>query len=69
MDTDTFVGYIKTDDIYKDIVEDVETRFDAKNYELDIPLPKIENKNVIALMKDELGGKIIKEILGLRAKK
>ena len=69
MDTDTFVGYIKTDDIYKDIVEDVETRFDAENYELDIPLPKIENKNVIALMKDELGGKIIKEILGLRAKK
>ena len=69
MDTDTFVGYIKTDDIYKDIVEDVETRFDTENYELDIPLPKIENKNVIALMKDELSGKIIKEILGLRAKK
>ena len=69
MDTDTSVGYIKTDDIYKDIVEDVETTFDAENYELDIPLPKIENKNVIALMKDELGGKIIKEILGLRAKK
>ena len=26
MDTDSFIVYIKTDDIYKDIVEDVETR-------------------------------------------
>ena len=35
MDTDSFIIYIKTDDIYKNIVEDVETRFDASNYELD----------------------------------
>ena len=27
MDTDIFIVYIKTDDIYKDIAEDVETRF------------------------------------------
>ena len=26
-------------DIYKEIAEDVETRFDTSNYELDIPLP------------------------------
>ena len=26
MDTDSFIVYIKTDDTYKDIVEDVETR-------------------------------------------
>ena len=26
MDTDIFIVYIKTDDIYKDIAEDVETR-------------------------------------------
>ena len=37
--------YIKTDAIYMDIVEDVETRFDTSNYELeynsiDRPLPK-----------------------------
>ena len=32
--------YIKTDDTYKDIAEDVETRFYASNYELDRPLPK-----------------------------
>ena len=29
MDTDNFIVYIKTDDIYKDIAEDVETRFDT----------------------------------------
>ena len=28
MDTDSFIIYVKTDDIYEDIVEDVETRFD-----------------------------------------
>ena len=33
MDTDSFIVYIKTDDIYKDIAEDVETRFDTSNYE------------------------------------
>ena len=27
MDTETFTVYIKTDDIYKDITENVETRF------------------------------------------
>ena len=36
MDTDSFIIPIKTDDIYKDIVEDVDT----SNYELDRPLPK-----------------------------
>ena len=40
MDTDSFRVCIKTDDIYKDIAEDVETRFDTSNYELDRSLPK-----------------------------
>ena len=33
MDTDNFIVYIKTDNIYKDIVEDGETRFDTSNYQ------------------------------------
>ena len=37
-DTDSFIVFIKTNDIYKNIVEDVETRFDTSNYELDRPL-------------------------------
>ena len=44
MNTDGFIIHIKTDDIYKDIAEDVETRSDTSNYELDKPLPKGKNK-------------------------
>ena len=68
IDTHSFIEYIKTADIYKDIAEDVETRFDTSNYELDRPLPKGKNKKVIGLMKDELGGKIMTKFVGLRAK-
>ena len=35
VDTPSFIVYIKTDDIYKDIAEDVQTRFDTSNHELD----------------------------------
>ena len=31
MNTDSFIVYIKTDDIYKGIAEDVETGFDTSN--------------------------------------
>ena len=34
----------KTDDIYKDSVEDVETKLDTSNYELDRPLSKEKNR-------------------------
>ena len=54
MDTDSFTAYIKTDDIYKDIPENVETRFDTSDYELDRPLPKGKNEKVIGLMSNEL---------------
>ena len=33
MDKDSFIVYIKKDDIYKDITEDVKTRFDTSKYE------------------------------------
>ena len=61
-----FIVYIKTDDIYRDIAEDIENRFDTSNYELDRPNRK--NKKLIGLMKDELGGKVIKKFVGLGAK-
>ena len=64
----SFIVYLKTDDIYKDNLEDVETRFDTSNYELDRPLPKGKNKKVIGLMKGELGGKIVIKFVALRAK-
>ena len=63
---DTDVVYfnvdIKTDDIYVDIAEDFETRYDTSNYELHRPVPKGKNKKVIGLMK-ELAGKIVLQLL------
>ena len=37
MDTGSFIVHVKAEDIYKDIAEDVETRFDISNLELDRP--------------------------------
>ena len=69
MDTDGLLVFIKTDDIYKDIAEDVKTRFNTSNYELDRLVPKGKNKKKnIGLIKDELGWKIMRKFAGLRAK-
>ena len=68
MDKGSFIKNVKTDDIYKDIPEYVETRFDTSNYELDKPISKGKNKKVIRLMKDELRGRIMTKFVGLRAK-
>ena len=53
IDTDNFIVYIKTDDSYKEISKDVETKFDALNYELDRALPKGKYKKAIRSMKDK----------------
>ena len=66
MDTDSFIVPIKTEDIYEDIAEELETGFDTSNFELDRPLPKRKNRKLIGLMKNELGGKIIKKVVELR---
>ena len=42
--------YIKADDIYKYIAEDVETRFDTSNYELSRPIPKGKIQKVIGVL-------------------
>ena len=39
MDTDSFIVQIKTEDIYKDISGDVQTRFDTSKYNVNKPLP------------------------------
>ena len=68
MNTDNFIVHLKTDDIYKDNAQHVETRFGTSNFEIDRPLPRGKNKKVIGLMKYKLGGQIMKEFVGLRAK-
>ena len=66
MDTDSFIIHVKTDYVYKDIAEDIETRFDISNLEKDRPLSKGKYKKVIELMGDKLGGQIMKEFVRLR---
>ena len=46
----------------------MQTKLDSLNYELGRPLPKGKNKKVTGLIRDELGGKIMNNLLGLRAK-
>ena len=69
-DTDSFIIYIKSEDFFEDISNDVERWFDTSNYDENDkrPLPIVKNKKVTGIFKDELRGKIIKEVVALRAK-
>ena len=69
-DTDSFVIHIITEDFFEDISGDAERWFDTSNYvendKRSLPIGK--NKRVPGLFKDELGGKIIVEVVALRPK-
>ena len=69
-DTDSFIIYIITEDFFEDIVDDVTKWFDTSNYDENDkrPLPIGKNKKVPGLFKDELGGKIMTEVVALRPK-
>ena len=69
-DTDSLMYEIKTQDFYKDISADVEKMFDTSNYPKEHPsgIKTGINKKVIGMMKDECGGKLIIEFVGLRSK-
>ena len=70
MDTDLLIYNIETKDFYKDIANDVESRFDTSGYPNDglRSLPVGKNKKVIGLVMDKLGGEIMKEFISLRPK-
>ena len=68
IDTDSLIYSIWTEDFYKDIADDAEARFDTSGYIPDRLLPVGLNKKVIGLMKDELGGEIMREFISLRSK-
>ena len=65
-DTDSLMYEIQTEDFYKDISEDVTHRFDTSDYPPNHPSGF--NKKVLGMFKDEAGGKVIDEFVGLRAK-
>ena len=49
MNTDTFIVHVKINDIYKDIAEDFNARFDTSSFEIYRPLPWGKNINVIGV--------------------
>ena len=69
-DTDSTMYEIQTEDFYKDITPNVKKLFDTSNYPSDHPskIPTGKNKKLVGKFKDEAGGKIIAEFVGLRAK-
>ena len=69
-ESDSFIINIKTEDFFEDISNDVERWFDTSNYDKNDkrPLPIGKNKKVPGLFKDELGGKIMTEVVALRPK-
>ena len=74
-DTDSFVIHIFTEDFFEYISGDVERWFNTSNYaecnsaeNEKRPLSIGKNKKVPGLLKDELGGKIMAEVVVLRSK-
>ena len=73
-DTDSLTYEIKTEDFYKDIANDIESKFDSSEFDKNHPAIndfgfKVGvNKKVIGMFKDEAGGKQIEEFVGLHAK-
>ena len=68
-DTDSLCYESKTDDFFADIADDVDGMFDTSNFDKNHPSEiQGKNKKVPGMMKDEAGGKIIEEFVGLRAK-
>ena len=69
-DTDSLAYEVKTEDFYKDISGDVVSKFDTSNFPKDHPsgIETGHNKKVVGMFKDEAGGEIIEEFVGLRAK-
>ena len=66
-DTDSLLYDIKTEDIYADMVESAD-KFDTSNYKETDPLYSKVNNKVLGKMKDELGGEVMQEFVGLRSK-
>ena len=64
-DTDSFVIQVKTDDIYKDMFENI---YDFSEYPTDHANYNIENKKVLGKFKDELNGKMITGFCSLKPK-
>ena len=69
-DTDSLMYEIRTEDFYKDIAQDIESKFDTSDYPKEHPSGILTgvNKKVIGMFKDEVAGKQITHFIGLLSK-
>jgi hypothetical protein len=66
-DTDSLCYEVKTSDIYSDMKAHFDL-YDTSDYPNTHPLFSIHNKKVLGKMKDECGGAVVEEFIGLRSK-
>lgn len=66
-DTDSFMYYVETDDVYNDMLENLHL-YDTSNYPTSSPLYSLERKKQVGVFKDELGSCAMKEFVALRPK-
>jgi len=66
-DTDSLLMEIETDDVYRDMAEDL-VLYDTSNYPKEYPLYSSKNKKVLGKMKDECAGRVIDEAVAIRPK-
>jgi hypothetical protein len=67
MDTDSFIVEILTENVYKDMLDNLNL-FDTSDYDKNHPCYSIANKKVIGKFKDELAGAPIIKFCGVRSK-
>ena len=66
-DTDSVVIHVTTEDMYEDMMKHADL-YDTSNFPEDHPLFSDQNKKIIGKFKDELGGKVLTEFIGIRPK-
>ena len=66
-DTDSLIVHVQTEDIYADMAQNLDD-YDTSNYSPGHPLFSTANKKIIGKFKDELGGKVMTEFIGIRPK-
>ena len=63
-DTDSLIVKVDTEDIYADMSLNADL-YDTSNYPADHPLFSTANKKIIGKFKDELGGQLLTEFVGI----
>ena len=67
-DMNSLTVHVKSEDVYSELLRDVEKIFDASSYEAERPLPIGKNKKVIGPINNELGGRIMEKFIVVKKK-